>query len=91
MIYLTDIAGLLRDVSDQSSLIAQTTPSEIATFIAEGVLSGGMIPKVDACLDAINAGVPAAHMLDGRVTHVVLLELFTKAGVGTMITSEVNS
>lgn len=91
VIYLTDIAGLLRDVSDQSSLIAQTTPSEIATFIAEGVLSGGMIPKVDACLDAINAGVPAAHMLDGRVPHVVLLELFTKAGVGTMITSEVNS
>ncbi len=91
VIYLTDIAGLLRDVSDQSSLIAQTTPSEIATLISDGVLSGGMIPKVDACLDAINAGVPAAHMLDGRVPHVVLLELFTKAGVGTMITSEVNS
>jgi acetylglutamate kinase len=50
-----------------------------------------MIPKVDACLEAITAGVPAAHMLDGRVPHVVLLELFTKAGVGTMITSEVNS
>ena len=89
VIYLTDIAGLLRDVDDQSSLIAQTTPSEIAGLIADGVLSGGMIPKVEACLEAINAGVPAAHMLDGRVPHVVLLELFTKAGVGTMITSEV--
>jgi acetylglutamate kinase len=91
VIYLTDIAGLLRDVSDPTSLIAETTPSEIAKLIADGVLSGGMIPKVDACLEAITAGVPAAHMLDGRVPHVVLLELFTKAGVGTMITSEVNS
>jgi acetylglutamate kinase len=91
VIYLTDIAGLLRDVSDPSSLIAETTPTEIAQLISDGVLSGGMIPKVDACLEAIAAGVPAAHMLDGRVPHVVLLELFTKSGVGTMITSEVNS
>jgi acetylglutamate kinase len=50
------------------------------------VLSGGMIPKIDACLDALAAGVPSAHLLDGRVPHVVLLELFTRAGVGTMIT-----
>lgn len=88
VIYLTDIAGLLRDVTDPSSLIATTTPEEIAALIADGVLSGGMIPKIDACLDALAAGVPAAHMLDGRVPHVVLLELFTRAGVGTMITSE---
>ena len=91
VIYLTDIAGLLRDVTDPSSLIAETTPTEIAALISEGVLSGGMIPKIDACLEAIEAGVPAAHMLDGRVPHVVLLELFTKAGVVTMITSEVHS
>jgi acetylglutamate kinase len=90
VIYLTDIAGLLRDIADPSSLIAETTPTEIAQLIADGVLSGGMIPKVDACLEAIRAGVPAAHMLDGRVPHVVLLELFTKSGVGTMITSEVS-
>ena len=87
VIYLTDIAGLLRDVADPSSLIARTDPEEIAGLIADGVLSGGMIPKVEACLEAIAAGVPAAHMLDGRVPHVVLLELFTRAGVGTMITS----
>ncbi len=86
VIYLTDIVGLLRDVDDPTSLIASTTPGEIADFIADGVLSGGMIPKIDACLEAIEAGVAAAHMLDGRVPHVVLLELFTKAGVGTMIT-----
>lgn len=88
VIYLTDIAGLLRDVSDPSSLIARTDPTEIASLIADGVLSGGMIPKVEACLESIASGVPAAHMLDGRVPHVVLLELFTKAGVGTMITAE---
>lgn len=87
VIYLTDIAGLLRDVDDPASLIASTTPAEIAGFIADGVLSGGMIPKVEACLEAIDAGVPAAHMLDGRVPHVVLLELFTRTGVGTMITN----
>ena len=87
VIYLTDIAGLLRDVAEPSSLIARTDPEEIAGLIADGVLSGGMIPKVEACLEAIAAGVPAAHMLDGRVPHVVLLELFTRAGVGTMITS----
>lgn len=88
VIYLTDIAGLLRDVDDPSSLIATITPAEIAGLIADGVLSGGMIPKVDACLEAIGAGVPAVHMLDGRVPHVVLLELFTRAGVGTMITPD---
>ena len=91
VIYLTDIVGLLRDVSDRSSLIAHTTPAQIAELIADGVLSGGMIPKVEACLEALGAGVPAAHMLDGRVPHVVLLELFTRAGVGTMITAEERS
>lgn len=87
VIYLTDIAGLLRDISDPASLIAQTDNMEIAQLIADGVLSGGMIPKIDACLEALEAGVSAAHLLDGRVAHVVLLELFTDAGVGTMITT----
>lgn len=90
-IYLTDIAGLLRDVNDPNSLIATTTPAEIADLVTDGVLSGGMIPKVEACLEAIDAGVPAVHMLDGRVPHVVLLELFTRAGVGTMITPGVDA
>jgi acetylglutamate kinase len=87
VIYLTDIVGLLRDIDDPSSLIAETDTAEIAQLIADGVLSGGMIPKIDACLDALEAGVSAAHLLDGRVPHVVLLELFTDAGVGTMITT----
>jgi acetylglutamate kinase len=86
-IYLTDIAGLLRDVDDPSSLIATTDTAEIAGLVESGALSGGMIPKIDACLEALGAGVPAAHLLDGRVPHVLLLELFTDAGVGTMITT----
>jgi len=91
VIYLTDIAGLLRDVNDPLSLIAKTTPTEIAALISDGVIAGGMIPKVEACLESIEAGVPAVHMLDGRIPHVLLLELFTRAGVGTMITSEGSS
>ncbi len=87
VIYLTDIAGLLRDVHDPASLIASTDTAEVAELIETGVLSGGMIPKIDACLEALAAGVPSAHLLDGRVPHVVLLELFTRAGVGTMITT----
>ncbi len=86
VIYLTDIAGLLRDVADPSSLIASTDTTEIAHLVATGVLSGGMIPKIEACLHALASGVPSAHLLDGRVRHVLLLELFTDAGVGTMIT-----
>jgi len=87
VIYLTDIAGLLRDINDPASLIAETDNREIAQLIADDILSGGMIPKIDACLEALEAGVSAAHLLDGRVPHVVLLELFTDAGVGTMITT----
>ncbi|HEY6531073.1 MAG TPA: acetylglutamate kinase [Acidimicrobiales bacterium] len=87
VIYLTDIAGLLRDVDDPASLIATTDTAEIAQLIASGALSGGMIPKIQACLDALGRGVTSAHLLDGRVPHVVLLELFTHAGVGTMITT----
>jgi acetylglutamate kinase len=86
-IYLTDIAGLLGDVDDPDSLITATDTTEISELIGSGVLSGGMIPKIDACLHALSSGVRAAHLLDGRVPHVLLLELFTDAGVGTMITA----
>jgi acetylglutamate kinase len=86
VIYLTDVPGLLRDVADPASLIANVSAAEVAQLIADGVLSGGMIPKVEACLDALQAGVPAVHLLDGRIPHVLLLELFTDTGVGTMLT-----
>jgi len=85
-IYLTDVPGLLRSVEDASSIIAQATVAELKALIDDGTIAGGMIPKVEACIDAVEAGANAAHMLDGRVPHVLLLELFTDAGIGTKIT-----
>jgi acetylglutamate kinase len=86
VVYLTDVEGLLEDVEDPSSLISRTTADELQAKIADGRLAGGMIPKIAACVHAVEHGVASAHILDGRVPHVVLLELFTDAGVGTMIT-----
>ena len=85
LVYLTDIEGLRRDVADPSSLIRQTTPDELAELIDTGVIAGGMIPKVSSCIDAVRRGVRRAHILDGRIEHALLLELFTDAGVGTMV------
>ena len=86
LVYLTDVPGVLTDVADPDSLLSLLSAARARLLIADGVISGGMIPKVEACLDAIDAGVGAAHILDGRVPHVVLLELLTDAGVGTKIT-----
>lgn len=85
LIYLTDVAGLMSDVSDERSLISQITVAEVQAMITDGSLSGGMIPKVEACIDAAVAGVGSVHILDGRRDHALLLELFTRSGVGTMI------
>jgi len=86
-VFLTDVAGLLADVDDPASLISRTTARELAAMIADGRLSGGMIPKIAAALHAVEHGVGSAHLLDGRVPHVILLELFSDAGIGTMITA----
>lgn len=86
-VYLTDVPGLLADVSDIDSIIAQATIGELNDLIADGTIAGGMIPKVTACIHAVESGAKAAHMLDGRVPHVLLLELFTDAGIGTKITA----
>lgn len=86
LVYLTDVPGVLTDVDDPSSLASRLSAGRVKLLIEDGVISGGMIPKVEACLDAIAAGVGSAHILDGRIPHVVLLELLTDAGVGTMIT-----
>ena len=86
LVYLTDVPGVLTDVADPGSLLSALSAARARLLIADGVISGGMIPKVEACLDAVDAGVGAAHILDGRVPHVVLLELLTDAGVGTKIT-----
>lgn len=91
VVYLTDIAGLLRDVDDPTSLISSIDAGALTALMADGTLSGGMIPKIAACVHAVTHGVGSAHLLDGRLPHVVLLELFSDAGVGTMITEEAGS
>jgi acetylglutamate kinase len=85
LVYLTDIEGLRRVVSDSASLIRQTTPDELDALMADGTIAGGMIPKVESCVHAVRHGVKRAHILDGRIAHVLLLELFTDAGIGTMV------
>jgi acetylglutamate kinase len=85
VIYLSDVPGLLTDVDDPSTLIAEIDAAGLDALVAGGAIGGGMIPKVEACLTAVGAGVPAAHLLDGRLPHVLLLELFTDTGVGTMV------
>ncbi|MCU1397682.1 MAG: argB [Acidimicrobiales bacterium] len=85
LVYLTDIEGLRRVVSDATSLIRQTTPDELDALMVDGTIAGGMIPKVESCVQAVRNGVRRAHILDGRIPHVLLLELFTDAGIGTMV------
>jgi len=85
LIYLTDIEGLRRVVNDPATLIRQTTPDELDALVGEGIIAGGMIPKVSSCVDAVRGGVRRAHILDGRIPHVLLLELFTDEGIGTMV------
>jgi len=86
IVYLTDVPGVLTDVGDPASLVSLLSATRARLLIADGIIAGGMIPKVEACLDAIEAGVGAAHILDGRIPHVLLLELLTDACVGTKIT-----
>ncbi len=86
VIYLTDVPGLLEDVDDPTTLVRETTAAELRTKVSTGELAGGMIPKIDAAVAAVESGVPSAHLVDGRLEHVVLLELFSDEGVGTMIT-----
>jgi acetylglutamate kinase len=85
IIYLSDVPGLLGDVDDPRSLVSHVTVEGLRKLIADGTLGGGMIPKVTACLDALEGGVRSAHLLDGRTRHVLLVELFTDSGIGTMI------
>ena len=84
LVSMTDIAGLLRDRNDESTLIAQVELSEIEEYKASGVLSGGMIPKIEGMADAIRQGVHEAVIIDGRVLHSVLLEFFSDRGSGTL-------
>jgi len=85
LVYLTDIEGLRRVVDDPSTLIRQTTPEELDALMADGTIAGGMIPKVESCVHAVRNGVRHSHILDGRIPHVLLLEVFTDEGIGTMV------
>ncbi|HEX2043339.1 MAG TPA: acetylglutamate kinase [Acidimicrobiales bacterium] len=88
LVYLTDVAGLLADVGDPASVMATVTVAELEEMVAAGSLTGGMIPKIRSCVRALQGGVRQAHILDGRVPHVLLLEVFTREGIGTMVRAE---
>jgi acetylglutamate kinase len=85
LIVMTDVKGLLRDPSDDSTLIREIRVDEIPALIAEGIISGGMIPKIDCVYDAVRSGASSATILDGRVPHSILIELLSDNGEGTMI------
>ncbi len=84
LILMTDIRGLLRDVKDEGSLISVVNVSEVPSLKRDGIISGGMIPKIDCCVEAVRNGVNRAHIIDGRIEHSILLELFSDEGIGTM-------
>ncbi len=85
LIYLTDIEGLRTDKNDPKSIVRQTTTSQLRAMLSSGSIDGGMIPKIESCIAAIDRGVHRGHILDGRIAHVLLLELFTDSGIGTMV------
>lgn len=85
LVYLTDVEGLYRDVSDPGSLLRHVTLAEVEAMLASGQAHSGMIPKLRGIVTALRAGVGSAHILDGRLRHALLLELFTDKGVGTMV------
>ena len=85
LVFITDVAGVMRDVNDPNSVISTTNTAEINELIADGTIAGGMIPKVQCCLAGVNAGVKNVHILDGRIAHCLILEIFTNKGIGTLI------
>ena len=84
LILMTDVCGLLRDRDDERTLIPVVNVSDVRRLKKEGVINGGMIPKIDCCVDAVRRGVSRAHIIDGRIAHSILVELFTDEGIGTM-------
>ena len=84
LILMTDIRGLLRDKDDDETLIPVVNVSEVPSLKREGIISGGMIPKIDCCVEAVRRGVKRAHIIDGRIPHSILIEMFSDEGIGTM-------
>ena len=87
LLLMTDISGLLRDKEDESTLIQEVKVSEFPSLKAQGIISGGMIPKIDCCVEAVRRGVHRTNIIDGRIPHSILIELFTDAGIGTMFSA----
>ena len=85
LILMTDIRGLLRNKEDENTLIPVVNVSEVPKLRHEGIISGGMIPKIDCCVEAVRRGVGRAHIIDGRIPHSILIELFSDEGIGTML------
>ena len=85
LVFMSDVPGILRNKDDESTLIGTIRTDEISRLVKEGVLSGGMLPKIAGCVAALDAGINKVHLIDGRVTHSLLLEIFTSSGVGTQI------
>lgn len=85
LVLLTDVAGVLADPGNPASLLSSVTAGEVAELVGGGAISAGMIPKVQCCLRALEAGVGRAHIIDGRLPHAILLEIFTNEGIGTMV------
>lgn len=84
LLLMTDIRGLLRDKDDEDTLIPQVRVSDVPALIKQGIISGGMIPKIECCVEAVRRGVDKAFIIDGRIPHSLLIELFSSAGIGTM-------
>ena len=84
LILMTDIRGLLRDKNDETTLIPSVNVSEVPMLKREGIISGGMIPKIDCCVEAVRRGVSRAYIIDGRIPHSILIEMLTAEGIGTM-------
>lgn len=84
LILMTDVKGLLKDKNDESTIISVVNVSEVNNLKKEGIIDGGMIPKVDCCVEVVRQGVGRAHIIDGRIEHSILIELFSDAGIGTM-------
>jgi len=85
LVFITDVAGVLEDINNPSSVISVMKVEKVKSMIEDGTISGGMIPKVDCCIAGVEAGVQNVHILDGRIEHCLILEIFTKEGVGTLI------
>jgi acetylglutamate kinase len=89
LILITDVKGILRSSEDENSLLSTVVISEIDDLIKSGVIAEGMLPKVEACVIALKGGVSKTHIIDGRISHSILLEIFTDKGIGTQIVRRV--